>query len=264
MQENKKKLLDLFFSEECNSVVQTHLCSAEQLISAKNYHIFLEYAYAKAFLERTETLPFWKDIYSRVQKKYNLNNSIENFDALIKSMQKNGFDKMHPIPVDLDYNLIDGSHRLSISLALGLIPYIYVRNKIISGFPKENFTFLPEIAIRQLEEIEKYLSNKKLRKISKTNVFYFTQCDLNLWDQIVLNEKLSHNSIYFIKHLGYNLLDDRVGLTPYQKRIFKGQVGILMTPHTKAEIKRYLGAMPCPHKTKVLSKHINLKKILHL
>lgn len=264
MQENNKKLLDLFFSEEWDSIVQPHLCSAEKLVSTSNYHIFLEYAYADAFLKKSTMLSFWKDIYINIQKKYSLDSSIEKFDALINSIQKNGFDKMYPIPVDLNYNLIDGSHRLSIALALGITPYVYVCRKKSTPFPKENFHFLSKEAIQKLEEIEAYLMQKELKKIENKQVFYFKQRDLNFWDQIVSNTTVCSESFFFIKHLNFEILNSENLLTNNQKKLFKEQLGILITPYTKAEIIRFLGTLPHPHQSNFLSKYINVKKILHL
>ncbi len=264
MQENKKKLLDLFFSEEWDSIVQSHLCSAEKLVSATNYHIFLEYAYANAFLKKSATLSFWRDIYIKIQEKYRLDNSIEKFDTLIDSIQKKGFDKMHPIPVDLNYNLIDGSHRLSIALALGITPYVYVCRKESPTFPKENFHFLSKDVVQKLEKIEAYLTQKKLKKIENNQVFYFKQRDLNFWDKIVSNSTVASESFFFIKHLNFEILNSENLLTNNQKKLFKEQLGILITPYNKAEIIRFLGTLPHPHQSKFLSKYINIKKILHL
>lgn len=141
MQENKQKLMDLFYSQEWDAIIPNHLSSVSPFLSEQTFHIFAEYAYANAFIKNDKNLDFWRKIYLDIQKYYNLNNSIETFNSLIQSIQEHGFDSNYPIPVDTNYHIIDGSHRLSISMALGVTPYFYMCQKNQHYFLKKIFQF---------------------------------------------------------------------------------------------------------------------------
>ena len=44
----------------------------------------------------------------------------KDFDALIESISSNGFLDNHPITIDLDGNLIDGTHRIACCVFFGI------------------------------------------------------------------------------------------------------------------------------------------------
>lgn len=71
----------------------------------------------------------WHKRYLEVQKARKFvvkKDYIDNYKGLIDNMRSTGFDSRYPIVVDRNLNLIDGSHRLAVALALNIesIPVI--------------------------------------------------------------------------------------------------------------------------------------------
>lgn len=55
-----------------------------------------------------------------LSKKNNLKAFINDFNALYERMRDNGYDKENPIPVDRNYKILDGAHRVTVALQLGI------------------------------------------------------------------------------------------------------------------------------------------------
>ena len=56
--------------------------------------------------------------------------NVNNFKRLIKSIQKNGYIDLYPIVLNKNYAVVDGAHRLSVALYLGIkeVPVIFPEN----------------------------------------------------------------------------------------------------------------------------------------
>ena len=63
-------------------------------------------------------------------------NNEENFKALIKSFEKNGFIDEYPITLNEDFKLLDGSHRIALALYFN-IEYVTITMK------EKNFNMHP-------------------------------------------------------------------------------------------------------------------------
>jgi hypothetical protein len=61
--------------------------------------------------------------------KVSVDDFVDAFHRLFGSMKKHGFIQEHAIPVDEEYNPLDGSHRIACAIALGL-PSIWVNRQI--------------------------------------------------------------------------------------------------------------------------------------
>ena len=88
------------------------------IVAVRN--IFFEYSISK----EKELL----DLYYRCIKtdlKY-IDSDVGNFERLICSMKKNGFDREHPIIVDKEKHVIDGTHRLAAAINLN-IQKVFIR-----------------------------------------------------------------------------------------------------------------------------------------
>ena len=257
MQEDKKKLIDLFFSEEWDAVIPTHLSCVLPFLSEQTFHIFAEYAYAKAVIENDENINFWRDIYEHIQQYYHLNNPIESFDNLIKSMQKYGFDCNYPIPVDTNYHIIDGSHRLSVSMALGITPYVYMCKKQSELFPKKNFSILNARQIKALNNVYNEIMQNFRITFENKCIFYLAGRELDFWNDIVQNEAISQNSCFFIYRFPFAVYQKIVRKsTGNPKNDFK-ILGIIITNLTQQKIKRILPATyPYLHSSIFLTQNI--------
>ena len=257
MQENKQKLMDLFYSQEWDAVIPGHLSSVLPFLSKQTFHIFAEYAYANAFIKNDKNLDFWRNIYLNIQKYYNLNNSIETFDALIQSIQKHGFDSNYPIPVDTNYHIIDGSHRLSISMALGITPYFYMCQKKSTLFPKEKFTILSKEQIKALNGVYQTVMKKFSITIDNKNIFYIAGKELNFWNDCMKIKTISENSCFFILRLPYDEYKKIVKRINIRNKHEYHSLGIIVTTLSYYKIKKILpSSFLLPHSSNILTQNI--------
>lgn len=99
--------------------------------------------------------------YRMMQKERVNNNTEEDFRMLISNIVNNGFSTKYPLSIDLNANLIDGSHRLACSLYYNIeqIPYSVIRSKSdihyeLDWFRKYSFD---SSVLTELEETKKKL-----------------------------------------------------------------------------------------------------------
>ena len=66
------------------------------------------------------------------ETKYAIEDYIAAIDQLFCSMSEHGFNYYHPIPIDRNGELLDGSHRVACALALGIekVPVIQHDSKV--------------------------------------------------------------------------------------------------------------------------------------
>ncbi|MDJ0702387.1 MAG: hypothetical protein QNJ46_03825 [Leptolyngbyaceae cyanobacterium MO_188.B28] len=110
-------------------------------------------------------------LYNRMQKvRIGKNNCEENFRSLIKSFSEKGFDKYSEVLVDSFLNLIDGSHRIALSLYFGnpeislrILPQKLPSYYGIDWFRENGFSE---------EEIE-VIENKRLEVFYKLGIFFY-------------------------------------------------------------------------------------------
>lgn len=101
----------------------------------------------------------WPEIYERMQIARIGQQTTENFKKLLDSVSWRGFNPSFPIKVNQNGHLIDGSHRLSIAIVLGLR---HVPVEIVNG-PANSYGFdflgshLPEPDVMMIRQAESEL-----------------------------------------------------------------------------------------------------------
>lgn len=99
--------------------------SLTNLLMPERLDILIKYLYIQSYIENKDT-KFYLDLYKKhialrtggeEDHKKNLNDFVQEFNSLIKSIQENGFDKRYPIPVSIENGIIlNGAHRLACCL----------------------------------------------------------------------------------------------------------------------------------------------------
>lgn len=120
-------------------ILVPHKCYVGELVSDRHYHMYVKYAYTRALLEKRDDLYYWKGIYSKMQLEKNREPDFEKFDALIMNIRDFGFNHNFPIPVDINYDILDGSHRLAVALALNIMPTVQIYSKMSKKYEKDRF-----------------------------------------------------------------------------------------------------------------------------
>jgi len=69
------------------------------------------------------------------QWKQSLDDYVASAQALLWSMRERGFDPGRPVPIDLDGELLDGSHRVACALALGIADVPVERRSTLAWAP---------------------------------------------------------------------------------------------------------------------------------
>ncbi|MFT4244724.1 MAG: hypothetical protein ACMXYB_04710 [Candidatus Woesearchaeota archaeon] len=100
--------------------------------------IVIKYLYVKAYIEQ-KYVKYFENLYLSSIKR--INGGIEDdkkspqdflkkFNKLIKSIEKNGFNKKYPIPIGEDGILLNGAHRLAVCMYLNISPEVkYFKKK---------------------------------------------------------------------------------------------------------------------------------------
>lgn len=83
--------------------------------------------------EATKTEPL-TSYFSDYSEKNGFESYCTSFIELYKSIKKNGFDSSKFLPLDGEKNLINGAHRLAVSLSLGLDVYVKDYTNIKTGW----------------------------------------------------------------------------------------------------------------------------------
>ena len=107
-------------------LIPKHRISIDNLFSSNQYHLFVKCGYARAFVERDETLPFWGYLYDKMQVARIGESRRKRFDAMLLSCGRIDFLFRNPIPVDDNYEILDGSHRVALAYAYNYAPYVVV------------------------------------------------------------------------------------------------------------------------------------------
>lgn len=121
----------LWQPEKRKLLIHAHNITPYNLLSNRHYHIFLKYAYANAFVQDSSSgkdIVFWRKLYDKMQIARTGIAKRSNFDKLIISLEKNGYNHSFPIPVDRRGGILDGSHRIAISMVFGIYPSIEIYN----------------------------------------------------------------------------------------------------------------------------------------
>jgi len=120
-----------------DEIFAPHLIKPIELVSDKHYHVYVKYGYAKAFLSNSSEISIWQNIYETMQKDKGRIPDIDSFNKLIISIKENGFIPECAIPVDENYDILDGSHRLATALALDIPIYAQMFSKKSKNYEKD-------------------------------------------------------------------------------------------------------------------------------
>lgn len=170
-----------------NVLVGPHRVTIDNLFSAQHYHLYLKSAYAEAYIKKSKDFISLSSMYDKMQISRIGESKREKFNDLIESFKMFGFNKEFPIPVSKSYQVLDGSHRLAASFALGEIPYIEIYNNDSHLYNRswfESVGFLKkELAI--IDRFQSVVSNS----FSKNDLLHvgIVWCSaLDYWDDILL------------------------------------------------------------------------------
>ena len=125
---------------------------------------------------------------------------IDAFKKLISSFYRNGFDELFPIPVDRNYQILDGSHRAACSLALKINPYVEVYNCESSDYPRDwfNNNGFNEKDLKKADDLFKILKHPNNENNTFSTALIWPPA-IPFWNDILL--KLSNYRLHraFIK-----------------------------------------------------------------
>lgn len=110
------------------------MVSPENLLTHKRFDLVVKFCYAKELISNVPSNSnldwcslYIRHIYLRTRgkepgssQKNNLNDHKYFFSSLVSSIKENGFNPLNSVPIALDGGLVNGAHRTSSALALGL------------------------------------------------------------------------------------------------------------------------------------------------
>lgn len=189
---------------------ESHTCSVGDLLSDNHFDVFVRYGYAESFLGFSDSTPhdFWARLYDKMQEKRVGFTNRHAFDVLITSFQQLGFDTKHPISVDQNYELLDGSHRLACAALFDAQPRVVVHTTQSHSYDKSWFNdkYTAE-EIKKIEEVRErlYARYKELGKNYHVGVVWGTA--LEYWEEIIGMFDKHGIKRAFLKEFGPNIDD---------------------------------------------------------
>ncbi len=166
-----------------DEVFPPHIIRPIELVSDKHYHVYVKYGYAKAFLSDSPDLEIWKNIYETMQKDKGRIPNVEGFNELIKSMQEKGFVAEYTIPVDENYDILDGSHRLATALALDIPVYVRMCSKSSKRYEKDRLISCTQKDFSLIEQERETLLNMK-KASSRCSLMTVWGASLDVWNEL--------------------------------------------------------------------------------
>ena len=116
----KNILLSVYKLHKTKQISVIQLFETPHISKLHHFLIAVRYLYIEGYFEKNERK-------MNIYKKINKNNdvlSIEErcnmFESLISSIEANGFDKEHPIYIDYNYNVFNGTHRIATACYFGI------------------------------------------------------------------------------------------------------------------------------------------------
>lgn len=178
----------LWQPEKRELLIQSHKITPHNLLSNRHYHIFLKFAYANAFAQdNSRDIAFWRRLYDKMQIARTGISKCSNFDKLIISLEKNGYNHSFPIPVDRQGGILDGSHRVAISLVFGIYPNIEIYNSFSHAYDRKWF-LQNDFSFEELYHIDKVrdsLIKKHYFNLSRCHIGIIWGVAFQYWNQIM-------------------------------------------------------------------------------
>ncbi len=174
--------------EESLLLVPQHIATYNCLLSEKHYHVFVKYCFAKSLFESDQkNIHYWRDVYERMQIARIGTARTEKLKKLIFSFKEKGYQKKCPIPVSRDWDILDGSHRLAVSILLGLCPEVEVYDFdshnydkkwfIANGFSKEE--------LEKIDQAKNKIADSCTVDIEKVRIGIVWGVSLGHWEGII-------------------------------------------------------------------------------
>lgn len=141
------------FSREktCKTIVPPNSMHIRNFFSDNHYHLYVKYGLALA-IKSNQRVDERRSLYNKMQEKRVWQSNFEAFDQLLDSIYGKGYDKSSTIPVDNNFQILDGSHRLAWLAATWIQPTVevlshpshtYNKNWFISnGFTEEEMNLI--------------------------------------------------------------------------------------------------------------------------
>jgi hypothetical protein len=186
-------------------VFHEHTSTISELLSDNHYDVFVKYGYAKMIASGVlnEDYKLWTELYDKMQTQRAGFTNREGFDKLIHSFADNGFNPEHPIPVDENYNFLDGSHRVACTALFDAQPKVAIYRAGGHTYDKrwfeDNHFTAEELA--RIDEIKQELFDKYKAEGLDEHVALVWGSALDHWEQII--KTIQHNELRraFIKDL---------------------------------------------------------------
>lgn len=143
-------------------LMERHKALVVTMFYPDQYHVVVKYAYAQALLFQKD-IPFWRGIYEKMQTRRCGRVMHYEFESLLRSIKTNSYNDNFPIPVSYpSYEILDGSHRLGICLALDLWPTVEVYNSKPHSYNREWFiqNGFSDRELRYIDQQQNFLLHK--------------------------------------------------------------------------------------------------------
>lgn len=152
-------------TEEKDKIIHPdHLSTVGNLLSDNHYDVFVRYGYADALVNGNMDgdYKFWKKFYEKMQNQRVGTVKIDEFDRLIRNFEKNGFENDKSLPVDENYEILDGSHRLACSALFEVYPRVSVYNTKSHAYDRAWFVSngFSEEELKQADKVKSFLLDK--------------------------------------------------------------------------------------------------------
>lgn len=194
--------------EDC-IVFEKHTSTMGDLLSDKHYDVFVRYGYAEALMKdkKSEDYLFWKEIYDKMQTARVGQPKRAEFDGLIRSFQKIGFDERFPIPVDEDYELLDGSHRLACAALFNADPKVVVHSSASHSYDESWFVGagFSESELARINDVRDRLNSKYKELGEDYHVGIVWGMALEHWEEVIGMLKDVGLRRAFIRDFGGNI-----------------------------------------------------------
>lgn len=182
-----------------SEIFPPHIVIPYELLSDKHYHVYVKYGYAKAYLSHSSDLETWKNIYETMQKDKGRIPDIQSFNALIQSIRQKGFLAEYAIPIDENYDILDGSHRLATALALNISVYVQMFSKSSKNYEKNRLTSCRRQDFDLIEN-ERHLLLSSKKSPSHSSLMTVWGASLNIWNELLPQIGFSHIKRSFLRN----------------------------------------------------------------
>lgn len=192
--------------QENAPLVGEHRTTVADLLSDHHFDVFVRYGYADAVVNGSmdEEYDFWRNFYNKMQTERVGSSRPDDFEKLIYSFEKNGFQDGEVIPVDQNYEILDGSHRLACSALFDVNPTVAIYGQSSHDYSHEWFVekgFSNE-EIMRAEDVRRKLFSRYSTYPENSYVGVIWGMAIEYWDFAIGSIGESHIRRAFIRDFG--------------------------------------------------------------